>query len=131
MGYIGTVMVPMLLGAGHEVVGLDSDLFQECTFSPGIHDVPGMRLDLRDVQPTHLEGFDAIIHLAALSNDPLGDLNPEITHAINHAASVRLARLAKEAGVSRFLYSSSCSSYGRAGDNLVDESAALNPITVY
>jgi len=71
-GYIGSVMVPMLLNAGHEVVGLDSDLFQQCTFSPGIHDVPEMRLDLRDVQPTHLDGFDAVIHLAALSNDPLG-----------------------------------------------------------
>jgi len=130
-GYIGTVMVPMLLNAGHEVVGLDSDLFQQCTFSPGIHDVPEMRLDLRDVQPTHLDGFDAVIHLAALSNDPLGDLNPEITYDINHAASVRLVRLAKDAGVSRFLYSSSCSSYGRAGDDLVDETADLRPITPY
>jgi nucleoside-diphosphate-sugar epimerase len=130
-GYIGTVMVPMLLGAGHEVVGLDSDLFRHCTFRPGIHDVPELRLDLRDVQPTHLEGFDAVVHLAALSNDPLGDLNPEITYAINHAASVRLARLAKEVGVPRFLYSSSCSSYGKAGDDLVDETAELHPITPY
>jgi len=130
-GYIGTVMVPMLLGAGHEVVGLDSDLFEQCTFCPGIHAVPELRLDLRDVQPTHLEGFDAIIHLAALSNDPLGNLNPEITYDINHAASVHLAGLAKEAGVSRFLYSSSCSSYGKAGDDLVDETAELHPITPY
>jgi nucleoside-diphosphate-sugar epimerase len=130
-GYIGTVMVPMLLGAGHEVVGLDSDLFEQCTFSPGIHDVPEMRLDLRDVQTKHLAGFDAIVHLAALSNDPLSDLNPEITYDINHAASVRLARLAKDAGVRRFLYSSSCSSYGTAGDNLVDETAELHPITAY
>jgi len=130
-GYIGTVMVPMLLGAGHDVVGLDSDLFQECTFSPGIHDVPELRLDLRDVQRTHLDGFDAVIHLAALSNDPLSDLNPAITYAINHAASVRLARLAKEAGVPRFIYSSSCSSYGTAGDSFVDETAELRPITAY
>jgi nucleoside-diphosphate-sugar epimerase len=130
-GYIGTVMVPMLLGAGHEVVGLDSDLFEQCTFSPGIHDVPEMRLDLRDVQTKHLAGFDAIVHLAALSNDPLSDLNPEITYDINHAASVRLARLAKDAGVRRFLYSSSCSSYGTAGDDLVDETAELHPITAY
>jgi len=130
-GYIGTVMVPMLLGAGHEVVGLDSDLFQQCTFSPGIQDVRELRVDLRDVPQAHLEGFDAVIHLAALSNDPLGDLNPEITYAINHAASVRLARLAKDAGVSRFLYSSSCSSYGQAGDDLVDETADLHPITAY
>jgi len=130
-GYIGTVMVPLLLGAGHEVVGLDSDLFQQCTFCPGIQDVRELQVDLRDVQRTHLEGFDAVIHLAALSNDPLGDLNPEITYAINHAASVRLARLAKDAGVPRFLYSSSCSSYGQAGDDLVDETADLHPITAY
>jgi nucleoside-diphosphate-sugar epimerase len=130
-GYIGTVMVPMLLGAGHEIVGLDSDLFHQCTFTPGIHDIPELRLDLRDVQRQHLEGFDAVIHLAALSNDPLGDLNPAITYEINHIASVRLAALAREAGVPRFLYSSSCSSYGRAGDDLVDETAALQPITAY
>jgi nucleoside-diphosphate-sugar epimerase len=121
----------MLLGAGHEVVGLDSDLFQECTFSPGIHDVPELRLDLRDVQRKHLDGFDAVVHLAALSNDPLSDLNPAITYDINHAASVRLARLAKDAGVPRFLYSSSCSSYGQAGDDFVDETAELQPITAY
>jgi nucleoside-diphosphate-sugar epimerase len=130
-GYIGTVMVPMLLGAGHDLVGLDSDLFEECTFDPTIHDVPELRLDLRDVQTRHLGGFDAVVHLAALSNDPLSDLKPEITYDINHAASVRLAKLAKAAGVPRFLYSSSCSSYGTAGDDLVDEAAELNPITPY
>ncbi len=130
-GYIGTVMVPMLLGAGHEVVGLDSDLFRQCTFGPGIHDIPELRLDLRDAQASHLDGFDAVVHLGALSNDPLGDLNPDITYDINHAASVRLAQLAKAAGVKRFLYSSSCSSYGQAGDDLVDETAELNPITAY
>jgi len=96
-----------------------------------MHTIPEHRLDLRDVQTAHLEGFDAIIHLAALSNDPLSDLNPEITYDINHVASVRLARLAKEAGVPRFLYSSSCSSYGSAGDALVDETAELRPITAY
>jgi nucleoside-diphosphate-sugar epimerase len=130
-GYIGTVMVPMLLQAGHTVVGLDSDLFEQCTFCPGILDVQELRVDLRDVQTRSLEGYDAVIHLAALSNDPLGDLNPQITYDINHAASVRLARLAKEAGVPRFLYSSSCSSYGKAGDDLVDETADLHPITAY
>src|SRR5262247_339532 len=130
-GYIGTVMVPMLLQAGHTVVGLDSDLFEQCTFCQGILDVPGPRVDLRDVQSRDLAGFDAVIHLAALSNDPLGDLNPEITYDINHAASVRLARMAKDAGVPRFLYSSSCSSYGTAGDDLVDETAELHPITAY
>jgi nucleoside-diphosphate-sugar epimerase len=130
-GYIGTVMVPMLLTSGYEVVGLDSDLFEECTFCAGIQDVPELPIDLRDVQRVHLEGFDAVIHLAALSNDPLGDLNPQITYEINHAASVRLARLAKDTGVPRFLYSSSCSSYGKAGDDLVDETADLHPITPY
>jgi nucleoside-diphosphate-sugar epimerase len=130
-GYIGTVMVPMLLQAGHTVVGLDSDLFEQCSFCPGILDVPELRADLRDVPARSLDGFDAVIHLAALSNDPLGDLNPEITYDINHAASVRLARLAKDAGVPRFLYSSSCSSYGKAGDDLVDETADLHPITPY
>jgi nucleoside-diphosphate-sugar epimerase len=130
-GYIGTVMVPMLMQAGHTVFGLDSDLFEQCTFQPGIFDVPQRRIDLRDVQTRDLEGFDAIIHLAALSNDPLSDLNPDITYDINHVASVRLARLAKEAGVPRFLYSSSCSSYGQAGDNFVDERADLHPITAY
>lgn len=130
-GYIGTVMVPMLLGAGHEIVGLDSDLFRQSTFTSGMQDVPELCLDLRDVQRTHLAGFDAVIHLAALSNDPLSDLNPELTYDINHAASVRLATLAREAGVGRFLYSSSCSSYGAAGDNLVDETAELSPITAY
>jgi len=130
-GYIGTVMVPMLLGAGHEVVGLDSDLFRQCTFQPGIHDIPEMRLDLRDARAQDLLGFEAVAHLGALSNDPLSDLNPDITYDINHAASVRLAQLAKEAGVARFLYSSSCSSYGQAGDDLVDETAELRPITAY
>jgi len=130
-GYIGTVMVPMLLGAGHDVVGLDSDLFRQCTFGPGMQDVPEQRLDLRDAQVKQLEGFEAVVHLGALSNDPLSDLNPDITYDINHIASVRLARLAKEAGVARFLYSSSCSSYGQAGDALVDETAALHPITAY
>src|SRR5437867_8444167 len=130
-GYIGTVMVPMLVQAGHTVVGLDSDLFRQCTFRQGIFDVPELRVDLRDVQSRDLEGFDAVVHLAALSNDPLGDLNPAITYDINHVASVRLARLAKEAGVLRFLYSSSCSSYGKAGDDLVDETAALHPMTAY
>ena len=94
-GYIGTVMVPMLLGAGHEVVGVDSDLFRRSTFTPGIHDVPDVCLDLRDLERKHLDGFEAVIHLAGLSNDPLGDMNPQLTHDINHTASVRLARLAR------------------------------------
>ncbi len=93
--------------------------------------MPSQRLDIRDVRVSDLEGFDAVLHLAALSNDPLGDLNPECTHEINHRASVRLARLAKEAGVPRFIFSSSCSLYGAAGEDLLDESAPFNPVTPY
>ncbi len=117
-GYIGTVMVPMLLEAGHEVTGYDSDLYERCTFAAGgaLAAVPALRKDVRDATAGDLEGFDAVIHLAALSNDPLGDLDPEITYDINHRASVRLATLAKRAGVGRFLFASSCSNYGCAGD---------------
>src|SRR5262245_21086191 len=114
-GYIGTVMTPLLLAEGHKVVGLDSDLFERCTFSSPPPDVPAIRKDIRDVQASDLRGFDAVIHLAALSNDPLGNLNPTLTYEINHAASVRLAELAKEAQIPRFLFSSSCSTYGAAG----------------
>jgi len=130
-GYIGTVLVPMLLDAGHEVVGLDSDLFAACTFGDGIRAIPEQRKDVRDVEARDLHGCDAVIHLAALSNDPLGDLDPELTFEINHAASVRLARLAKQAGARRFLFSSSCSNYGAAGDDLLDEQAAFHPVTPY
>jgi nucleoside-diphosphate-sugar epimerase len=132
-GYIGAVMVPMLLEAGHEVTGYDSDLYERCSFAIGgtMAAVPSVRKDVRDVAPGDLAGFDAVIHLAALSNDPLGDLNPEITYDINHRASVRLAVLAKRAGVTRFLLASSCSNYGLAGDAMVDETAALNPVTAY
>lgn len=130
-GYIGCVMVPMLQAAGHEVVGLDSDLFEQCTFGPGVPDVTSIRKDLRDVEARDLAGFDAVAHLGGLSNDPMGDLNPEITYDINHEGSVRLARHAKAAGVPRFLFSSSCSNYGAAGETPVDETAELRPITPY
>jgi nucleoside-diphosphate-sugar epimerase len=130
-GYIGCVMVPILQAAGHEVVGLDSDLFEQCTFGPGVPDVASIRKDLRDVEQADLAGFEAVVHLGGLSNDPMGDLNPEITYDINHAGSVRLARLAKAAGVPRFLFSSSCSNYGAAGETPVDETAELRPITPY
>jgi nucleoside-diphosphate-sugar epimerase len=133
LGYIGTVMVPMLLKAGHEVVGLDSNLYESCTFAAGgrIADVPHIRKDVRDVEPSDFDEIEAVIHLAALSNDPLGNLNPDITYNINHRASVWLARLAKEAGVRRFLLASSCSNYGLAGDAMVDETSPLNPVTPY
>lgn len=132
-GYIGTVMVPMLFKAGHDVVGCDSDLYQRCTFEAGgkISVVPSILKDVRDLTAADLDGIDAVIHLAALSNDPLGNLNPELTHAINHRASVRLAALAKKAGIRRFLLASSCSNYGLAGDGMVDETSPLNPVTAY
>jgi nucleoside-diphosphate-sugar epimerase len=130
-GYLGTVMVPMLEAAGHDVTGLDSGFFADCVLGPPPKDPPSIRADLRDVTVADLSGFDAVIHLAALSNDPLGALAPQITYDINHHASVRLARLAKDAGVRRFLYASTCSVYGSAGEDLVTESAPLRPLTPY
>ncbi|HJQ48259.1 MAG TPA: SDR family oxidoreductase [Amycolatopsis sp.] len=131
-GYLGTVMAPILQNAGHDVTGLDSGLFADCVLGPQPADPPGYAVDLRDVEEQHLAGFDAVIHLAALSNDPLGSLAPEITYDINHHASTRLAKLAKTAGVKRFLYASTCSVYGASGgDGLVDEDAPLRPVTPY
>jgi nucleoside-diphosphate-sugar epimerase len=128
------VMTPMLLEAGHEIVGLDSELYRRCTYPPGgaIADVPSIEKDTRDIEIGDLEGFDAVIFLAALSNDPLGNLNPGITYEINYAAPVRTAKLAKQAGVGRFLFASSCSNYGvGAGDDILDENAPLAPVTPY
>lgn len=130
-GYIGTVMAPLIADAGHEVAGLDSDLFEQCTFGEAPQEFPSIRKDLRDVELSDLEGFEAVIHLAGLSNDPLGNLNPNLTYDINHHASVRLARLSKEVGVKRFLFSSSCSTYGAAGEKILDETAEFNPVTPY
>lgn len=131
LGYIGMVLTPMLRAAGHDVHGLDTDFFAGCRFGPEPEPVPTLQLDIRDVQADHLAGFDAVIHLAALSNDPLGNLDPGLTVAINEHASVRLARLAKQAGVQRFLFSSSCSLYGAAGDAFLTEEADFNPVTPY
>jgi len=130
-GYLGSVMAPVLREAGHEVLGLDSGLFADCVLGPRPDDPPGDAVDLRDVTADRLSGVDAVIHLAALSNDPLGALAPELTYEINHTASVQLAKLAKDAGVSRFLYASTCSVYGAAGDELVTEDAPLRPVTPY
>jgi nucleoside-diphosphate-sugar epimerase len=132
-GYIGAVLVPRLLAQGHEVVGFDTGFFADCPFGDdsAVRGVATIRGDLRDVEARHLAGFDAVVHLGALSNDPLGNLDGDLTFAINEAASLRLARLAKEAGVRRFLFSSSCSTYGAAGDDFLDESAAFNPVTPY
>jgi len=131
LGYIGVEMVPALLAEGHEVVGLDTGLFDECDFVRPPDQIPELRMDLRDIEPEHLAGFDAVAHLAALSNDPLGDVNASVTYDINQHASVRLAKAAKAAGVSRFLFSSSCSLYGAGGDGLLDEHADFFPQTPY
>ena len=131
-GYVGTIMMPMLVAANHEVVGLDTNLYEGSTFG---EDVPRnfteINRDIRDVELSDLEGFDAIIHLAGLSNDPLGDLNPELTYDINYRASVRLAQMAKEMGIERFIFSSSCSNYGAGVNDWLDESSAFNPVTPY
>src|SRR5829696_4879345 len=123
LGYLGTVIVPQLLERGHDVVGLDIDLYAGCTFGPPerIVHVPTIGRDLRDVEPDDLVAIDAVMHLGALSNDPLGDLDPSLTYDINHHASVRLARAARTAGVGRFLFSSSCSNYGAAAGAMLDE----------
>ena len=132
-GYIGTVLTSMLVKSGYDVVGYDSDLYARCTYAPGgpIADVPAIRKDVRDVEVGDLAGVDAVLHLAALSNDPLGDLRPQLTDDVNHRASVRMARLAKQAGVKRFVLASSCSNYGQAGEVMIDETGALNPVTAY
>jgi nucleoside-diphosphate-sugar epimerase len=130
-GYIGTVLVPLFRAAGHEVTGLDSFLYRGCALGAEPESPPALEVDIRDVQPVQLRGFDAIVHLAAISNDPLGDYRPETTFDINHLATTELAVRAKEAGVPRFLFSSSCSLYGAAGDAMLDETAQFNPVTPY
>jgi nucleoside-diphosphate-sugar epimerase len=131
-GYIGSVLVGLLVDAGHQVVGLDTYLYEGCDFggdrAPA---VPVVRKDVRDVEADDLDGFDAVVHLAALSNDPVGDLNPDCTYAVNHRASVSLAEAAKRAGVERYLFASSCSLYGAAGRDWIDETAGFNPVTAY
>ncbi len=130
-GYIGAVLTPMLIAKGHTVVGLDSDLYARCTFGEGVPQIPVLKKDIRDVAPSDLEGFDAIMHLAALSNDPLGNLNPDLTYEINYKAAVNIAKLAKQVGVPRYIFSSSCSTYGAASDDMLTEDAEFNPVTPY
>ncbi|HSA79945.1 MAG TPA: SDR family oxidoreductase [Geminicoccaceae bacterium] len=130
-GYIGTILIPWLWARNHDVIGLDSGLFRECTLRSAMRPVPTIRRDVRDVELGDLDGIDAVIHLAGLSNDPLGNLNPRLTFEINHEAAVRLAEVAKRAGVRRFLYASSCSVYGAAGDEFLDEDSPFNPVTPY
>jgi nucleoside-diphosphate-sugar epimerase len=130
-GYIGSVLTKMLLQAGHQVTGLDTDFFLQNRFVGELADVPSLRKDLRDLELSDLEGYDAVLHLAALSNDPLGDINPQLTYEINFHATTRLARLSKQAGVTRFLFSSSCSMYGAAGSEMLGENAPFHPVTPY
>lgn len=132
-GYVGTILVPLLVAGGHEVVGLDTNLYQGATFGEenDTRLVPAIVKDVRDVTAEDVEGFDAIMHLAGLSNDPLGDLNPELTYEINHRASVNLAKLAKQVGVERYIFSSSCSNYGAGVNDWLDETSAFNPVTPY
>jgi nucleoside-diphosphate-sugar epimerase len=131
-GYIGTVLVPMLQARGHEVVGYDNMLFRSCSFGPRTSQADIEKsLDVRDIEPGHLDGIDAIAHLAGMSNDPAGDLSPDATYEVNWKASVRLAEMAKDAGIERFVFSSSCSVYGAHGDEPLDESAEFLPVTPY
>jgi len=130
-GYIGTVLAPILRAAGHDVVGLDAGLFAACGFGRQPVAPPATQLDVRDAEAAHLDGFDAVVHLANLSNDPLGNLRPGLTESINADATVRLAALAREAGVGRFVFASSCSLYGAAGQDAVTEEAAFHPVTPY
>jgi nucleoside-diphosphate-sugar epimerase len=133
-GYLGSVLVPMLAEAGHEVVGLDTGYFRECLLGPQPQEVRTLRMDLRDVTADALRDVrpEAVIHLAALCNDPLGNLDPDLTYDVNHRSSVRLARAAKDAGVERFLFSSSCSLYGAGADDApLNETADFAPVTPY
>ena len=131
-GYIGAVLVPFLRAAGHDVEGLDLGLYEGCDLGPGPEDTGSRaRLDLRDVEPRHCAGYDAVICLAALSNDPVGQLNPAATYSINLDGTLRLGQAAKKSGVERFLFASSCSLYGSAGSQAVTEEAELSPVTPY
>jgi nucleoside-diphosphate-sugar epimerase len=130
-GYIGAVAGPMLKSAGHEVVGMDTDLYAGCDFGDLGKEISEVRKDLRNLTEADLDGFDAVVHLAALSNDPLGNFDPSLTYDINHKASVKLAELSKKAGVKRFVFASSCSTYGAAGDAIHEETAPLHPVTAY
>ena len=134
LGYIGTAAVPMFQARGHEVVGLDTDLYRDCTFGPAVGpaaEIENLGVDIRDATPDHLAGFDAVVHLAGLSNDPLGDIDPDLTRELNTDAAINLALAAKVAGVPRFLFSSSCSNYGAAGQDFIAEDAEFRPVTPY
>jgi nucleoside-diphosphate-sugar epimerase len=130
-GYIGTLLAPMLVEAGHDVFGIDSYFFEDCHFGASIPDIPALKLDIRDMELHNLFGYDAVINLAGLSNDPLGDMNPDCTYAINYHATMNIAHLAKQAGVQRFIHASTCSIYGASGDDFLTEDACFKPVTPY
>ena len=131
LGYIGAILVPLLTAGGHEILGIDSDLYRSALFGDPLVSVPALKKDIRDVEASDLQGYEAVIHLAGLSNDPLGDLDPALTLAINHRAAVRLAVKAKNAGVRFFLFASSCSIYGASDDAMLDENSPVYPLTPY
>ena len=132
LGYIGAVLAPLLAAGGHVVAGFDADLYRGCDFGSEPRGVAGRVGDVRDVRPDDLAGFDAIVHLAALSNDPLGSLDPALTLDVNAEGTLRVAHAAHEAGVRRFIFASSCSMYGASGtEDALDESAPLHPLTAY
>jgi nucleoside-diphosphate-sugar epimerase len=131
LGYIGTVLTPMLQQEGYEVVGMDSDLYRSSTFGDAMPIFPNIEKDVRDATVEDFSGFDAVLHLAALSNDPLGDIDRDLTLDINYRGAVHVAKCAKEAGVSRFVFASSCSTYGAGGDGVLGETSAFNPVTPY
>ncbi|MCW2715814.1 MAG: NAD-dependent epimerase/dehydratase [Frankiales bacterium] len=131
-GYIGNSLVPLFQARGHTVLGVDSGLFTSCRFGEDVSAPDELLwMDVRDLRPQHLEGVDAVVHLAGISNDPLGDLNPSTTYDVNHLGTVSVARAAKAAGVPRFAFSSSCSTYGAHGDAPIDETAPFHPVTPY
>lgn len=133
LGYIGTLLAPMLVKRGHAVTGMDADWYSRCTFGDPkqIISVPNIAKDIRNATVSDLKGFDTVMHLAALSNDPLGNYNAELTDDINHRASVRLAEMSRQAGVKHFIFSSTCSNYGVAGNDFIDENGSFNPYTPY
>jgi nucleoside-diphosphate-sugar epimerase len=130
-GYIGAVLVPLLREAGHSVVGLDADWYRGCDFGDPVDGYEQRVGDVRDAVPADVHGFDAVIHLAAISNDPVGHLNPQATFSVNADGAIHMAQVAKAGGVQRFLFSSSCSLYGAAGSAPVDETASFHPVTPY
>lgn len=130
-GFIGVHLVDLLKAQGHFVVGCDLNLFQGCEWTSYVQPDKELIKDVRSLSQKDLEGIDCVMHLAAISNDPMGELNADITYSINRDASIRLASLAKKSGVPRFLFASSCSIYGRGEKLDLDEQAALNPQSAY